>query len=1610
VVTQKKIWTSEEVALVFGTDAYLDQIADTATTLEITITRNSSYKDRILQIQDDTGNKIVLTYTNSRLSSAILSLYESGGVYNPIQKASYSYTYNPTLSGYNLTGVIFSTDMDGDPSVSAWIENSRGGYTYDYSGRMTLIKTYTMDENLNPLYAEKTQYTYDASGKVSTIETFYDSAQYSDITYTYSLKTTKIRETNDSDKYIIYNFDDFGHTVSMLDSSGTSQSTRYLNLFSAYDEEQEAIYQLIDGTPNYYLNHLKITESSPVKTLLNPVINHGFEYDFGSSGDAWTLYTSDGLASYSLSTAEYVFGNRSGLLSKSSTGTAYISENFLLDGNPYTLSGYVKNDSNSDQVCIDILNESYGGVTTSVPNDGEWHYVEVLFGVSSNDSRVYVQLINNAEGNVYFDNIQVVEGFTDTRKNLVDNPSFEYVNVNTQTLPGWTMSDPTNVNRVNISSSLSEVYGSILGDFGIRILGSATENRNASISLAGIFDIGDSDGLLVVGAWACSNGTPVYESGSNQDSRFFRIRVDGLDSSENLVQSHYLDFDSSVEGWQYLCGEMPVASTEVSFILYLEYKGEGSVLFDGLQIYYEPLNTRYSYSVLGQTTQITGPSQDVSMTYEDGSVSSVPATIVDNVSGAEVDIVSEEGMIESVSANNVSSTPTYNSTGQVTSLTVGDAAGDHFTTSTAYLTLGFSQYVSSTTDEFGEVTQYYSDLLTGLSEAIENARGQDTHYLYDEKGRLIEVRSVEDYTSALSDTDIRVVYQYDDRNRLATIIMGWTGSTSTYFYSLSYDAEGRMYSVSVNDVTLMTYTYADDGTLKTGNIETQTYGNGDAIKFVYDDQDRISDIQFRPSGSSTFVSRFAYSYDQDGRIAIYKAYENGNLITTEYYTFDSSGNLIRITDGEGNKIEYEYDPSGNLIGLHFVLGGSESSAIYFFNQTLSGTSTSLYDYTTITPQSGVTYTKEYNYEAGALRRLESLSLFSGSGNIFEQDFAFLDDTVRITDIRYDILGDGTIQYTYSYLYDELGNIVLVSYYEGTSLKRQNYYEYDAINQLVIEDIYLSTGSCNSFAYEYDLRGNRTACIKYPYGYRTGGVTYDPATLSNTGTISVTPYVNGQIYSDPVIVDLGETLSSPSFTFVDENGYGYSIMPSVGSTNFIDYRKGFYYQNYWAYLYMGNQTINCHFSIIINVGDVETAPGVSIKEYQFEYSEEWLDQLESYDIIIGGLVDSSSEYVYDDQGNPVSITNFQYGGNATLFWDGRQLTEIQWFSSSDVWQKTMSFQYNDQGYRTKKTTVTATGTTTVDYTLSGDKVLRETNGIWEMVYAYDYDGTLIGFNYDENIADSTEGIDYFYLSDQQGDIVAILNASGTAVMKYRYDAFGNRTIASYTSEGYKFMDLNPYTYRGYRYDTDTGLYYLNSRYYDPEIGRFLNSDGLLGETGDILSTNMYAYCANNPVMYLDPSGESFILIILATISIGLLVSAVIISATEIYLNQKSMREIPRLILPDDIDIDNETMLEAYYDQQARYYVEQRYVNFSAMTNSFELGVRIFMRNIPIFGALISRGVKNDIKWINDQAANNESSISCAYDAAYLNVVGSGSYFDYFVERVRYWRNIYDISQN
>ncbi len=165
--------------------------------------------------------------------------------------------------------------------------------------------------------------------------------------------------------------------------------------------------------------------------------------------------------------------------------------------------------------------------------------------------------------------------------------------------------------------------------------------------------------------------------------------------------------------------------------------------------------------------------------------------------------------------------------------------------------------------------------------------------------------------------------------------------------------------------------------------------------------------------------------------------------------------------------------------------------------------------------------------------------------------------------------------------------------------------------------------------------------------------------------------------------------------------------------------------------------------------------------------------------------------------------------------------------------------------------------TTDYVLDGDRVLVETrsNGI-TLFFTYDVDSTLLSMNYNGN--------EYFYITNMQGDIIELVDINGNSVVKYKYDAWGN--IISQT--GGSLADINPYRYRGYRYDVETGWYYLQSRYYDPAMGRFINVDGLTGKNGNLLTHNMYAYANNNPVMNVDPNGD-FPILITAVLAIWLL---------------------------------------------------------------------------------------------------------------------------------------------
>ncbi len=194
--------------------------------------------------------------------------------------------------------------------------------------------------------------------------------------------------------------------------------------------------------------------------------------------------------------------------------------------------------------------------------------------------------------------------------------------------------------------------------------------------------------------------------------------------------------------------------------------------------------------------------------------------------------------------------------------------------------------------------------------------------------------------------------------------------------------------------------------------------------------------------------------------------------------------------------------------------------------------------------------------------------------------------------------------------------------------------------------------------------------------------------------------------------------------------------------------------------------------------------------------------------------------------------------------GRELAEVTANS------KTIAYKYNKDGIRQSKT---VNGTTTT-FTLVDNKITGQDDGTNKLYFRYDSNDSLIGF---EKTTNNTT-TDYYYVKNLQGDIISILDSDGNDVVDYIYDAWGKLLSTTDTSND-NIGSLNPFRYRSYYFDTETKLYYLQSRYYDPNTGRFINADDvnvLQNLQGEVLDANLFNYCGNNAINLVDYSGKEY----------------------------------------------------------------------------------------------------------------------------------------------------------
>ena len=251
--------------------------------------------------------------------------------------------------------------------------------------------------------------------------------------------------------------------------------------------------------------------------------------------------------------------------------------------------------------------------------------------------------------------------------------------------------------------------------------------------------------------------------------------------------------------------------------------------------------------------------------------------------------------------------------------------------------------------------------------------------------------------------------------------------------------------------------------------------------------------------------------------------------------------------------------------------------------------------------------------------------------------------------------------------------------------------------------------------------------------------------------------------------------------------------------------------------------------------VTDSNGTTSNAYEYNNSN-WGDVLTSY---------NGQNITYDEIGNPLT-----YRDGMSMTWkNGRQLATL---TNGDT---SVSYGYDSGSLRTTKTVNGVKYT----YAYLNGQLMYETRGDAKFYYSYDANGILYNVRY--TLTDGGTEYSYYYTHNSRGDIIGIYNGAGELKAHYEYDTWGN--VISITDNNGNAItnpnhigNLNPFRYRGYYQDTETSLYYLMSRYYDPVTHRFINADGYFQSGGSILDANTFAYCGNNPVSRADTGGDSW----------------------------------------------------------------------------------------------------------------------------------------------------------
>lgn len=823
------------------------------------------------------------------------------------------------------------------------------------------------------------------------------------------------------------------------------------------------------------------------------------------------------------------------------------------------------------------------------------------------------------------------------------------------------------------------------------------------------------------------------------------------------------------------------------------------------------------------------------------------------------------------------------------------------------------------TDESGTKTEYTYD--NHYRVKTEKSGDETTTYTYDSKGNILSY--------VKSNEKNNTYYTYNSNGKL---VREQTGNDYTYY---TYDAKGNnlvlatlkkdyqgeapaLYDSSLTCFDTTTYTYDSKG-----RVAKEENSDGSSVSYEYDASGNVTkETNVTVENDKTKTTVTTYTYD-----------DMGNLLTTQSegdsatYVYDKAGRTLRVTqngettrtlyDDEGRTVQEiapeDYDSSKDGLPTSNTYADTNAGHRYVYNETTGNLDSE-------TNRLDVTTTYKYN-DVGA-KIQEKFDIY---------EFNYIPhgelESVKIS---------GKTKVSYSY--NDENKLLSESYANGDSVR----YEYDDNGNLARQYHNDDTSPYVTYSYNTDneltQKINSDTGLKYVYGENSSVSVYKISdnTLVQSYTEDVTEAneENGiEAKTDVTESHFGDTYSyttkndSISYQYGD-NSLAYSAKSNDKSQTVSD-----------AVNFNGETSLKSNYTYDDNSNVTVKKLEYSKREYitvEHEYDSQnritatgyyGIDDYYKYDkngqLIYADnyLDDCTSTFSYDSRGNILKVDKYKHNNeNHTLDnLDNKTVLTSKTFSySNDEWKDELtavngtpltydengnvltygnkkftwntgrnlesivdgnnkySYTYDETGIRTSKT---VNGKTTYYNTKDG-VIFSQTDGTDTIYFQYDNNGAPLGFVWN--------GTQYLYLTNQMGDVISITDAHGNEIVQYDYDPWGKCNFIEPMIADEKFANnianINPIRYRGYYLDSETDYYYLQSRYYDPDICRFINAD--LPEVSTITKSeysglNSFSYCNNNPLNITDKNGQ---LSIAVKLTIGAALGALIGGISEIIIQR------------------------------------------------------------------------------------------------------------------------------